>query len=145
MDSKSFLDNFRCTELILEIKRKWIGNFWLFIFHFWFLVLHFSFLVFSFSPQFLVYLFHVLFFIFSFSSLSFLFSFITFCFWFLINFSFFKTKKFQNKMGNLLCHSVTQGVFHQNFLKTFLIALKILLQVAQIPSYFYKHSDVAYH
>ena len=54
------------------------------------------------------------------------------------------SKRQKIKMGNLLCHTVTQGVFHQIILKTFFILLKILLQVPIIPSYFYKHSDVAY-
>ena len=44
----------------------------------------------------------------------------------------------------IMSHRDARGFSSKSFWKHFLIVLKILLQVPIIPSYFYKHSDVAY-
>ena len=54
-------------------------------------------------------------------------------------------KKAKNQNGQpIMSHRDARGFSSKSFWKHFLIVLKILLQVPIIPSYFYKHSDVAY-
>ena len=55
----------------------------------------------------------------------------------------FKKTKNQNGQPNM-SHRDARGFSSKSLWKHFLIVLKILLQVPIIPSYFYKHSDVAY-
>ena len=54
-------------------------------------------------------------------------------------------KKAKNQNGQpIMSHRDARGFSSKSFWKHFLNVLKILLQVTIIPSYFYKHSDVAY-
>ena len=58
---------------------------------------------------------------------------------------FLLIKKAKNQNGQpIMSHRDARGFSSKLFWKHFLIVLKILLQVPIIPSYFYKHSDVAY-
>ena len=54
-------------------------------------------------------------------------------------------KKAKNQNGQpIMSHRDARGFSSKSFRKHFLIVLKILLQVPLIPSYFNKHSDVAF-